>query len=122
MAVIVPGFPSASNSMVLLERRKWAESVLESAEINTANYVTKKDKKKTRLRIGYVSAFFHRENWMKPVWGLVGEHDREKFEIHLFSDRTELTPEIEKFLEPGDRFHDIEPSLEQGGCRSDLRS
>ena len=107
MAVIVPGFPSASNSMVLLERRKWAESVLESAEINTANYVTKKDKKKTRLRIGYVSAFFHRENWMKPVWGLIGQHDREKFEIHLFSDRTELTPEIEKFLEPGDRFHDM---------------
>ena len=23
---------------------------------------------------------------MKPVWGLVNHHDRERFEIHLFSD------------------------------------
>ncbi|MDH4018681.1 MAG: hypothetical protein OEU84_03695 [Xanthomonadales bacterium] len=107
MAVIVPGFPSASNSTVLLERSKWADGVLRSAEVGAKKDCVKRDKTKTRLKIAYVSAFFHRQNWMKPVWGLVGQHDREKFEIHLFSDRTKLTPEIEIFLEPGDRFHDM---------------
>lgn len=44
---------------------------------------------------------------MKPVWGLLEQHDRERFQIHLFADRTELTPAIEAFLGPGDRFHDM---------------
>ena len=39
-----------------------------------------------RVNIGYVSAFFHRRNWMKPVWALLNNHDREKFNIHLFAD------------------------------------
>lgn len=39
-----------------------------------------------RINIGYVSAFFHRSNWMKPVWALLNNHDREKFNIHLFAD------------------------------------
>lgn len=39
-----------------------------------------------RLRIGYVSAFFARDNWMKPVWGLVNQHDRTRFHVHLFHD------------------------------------
>lgn len=38
------------------------------------------------VNIGYVSAFFHRRNWMKPVWALLNNHDREKFNIHLFAD------------------------------------
>jgi predicted O-linked N-acetylglucosamine transferase (SPINDLY family) len=37
-------------------------------------------------RIGYLSAFFHAANYMKPVWGLINHHDRSAFEIHLFSD------------------------------------
>lgn len=39
-----------------------------------------------RLRIGYLSSWFDRENYMKPVWGLINHHDRRQFEIHLFSD------------------------------------
>jgi len=39
-----------------------------------------------RVNIGYVSAFFHRRNWMKPVWALLNNHDRENFNIHLFAD------------------------------------
>jgi predicted O-linked N-acetylglucosamine transferase (SPINDLY family) len=38
------------------------------------------------LRIGYLSAFFHAANYMKPVWGLINQHDRERFELHLISD------------------------------------
>lgn len=39
-----------------------------------------------RINIGYVSAFFHRRNWMKPVWALLNNHDREAFSVHLFAD------------------------------------
>jgi protein O-GlcNAc transferase len=39
-----------------------------------------------RINIGYISAFFHRPNWMKPVWAMLNNHDREKFVIHLFAD------------------------------------
>jgi len=39
-----------------------------------------------RINIGYVSAFFHRRNWMKPVWALLNNHDRENFNVHLFAD------------------------------------
>lgn len=107
VAVTIPGIPSASNQTVLLERKKWADNICRSAGSHSADYAVNTDKHKPRLKIGYVSAFFHKQNWMKPVWALVAQHDREKFQLHLFSDRTKLTPEIERFLKPEDRFHDI---------------
>lgn len=39
-----------------------------------------------RIRVGYFSSWFDRENYMKPVWALVNQHDRNQFEIHLFTD------------------------------------
>ena len=38
-----------------------------------------------KLRIGYVSAFFDSPNWMKPVYGVINRHDRDRFEVHLVS-------------------------------------
>lgn len=107
VAIFIPGCPSASNQTILAERRKWADGLLKLSDKRRKTYLRKKDRNKHCLKVGYVSAFFHKENWMKPVWGLIGQHDRERFQIHLFSDRTELSPEIEKFLAPGDRFHDL---------------
>jgi predicted O-linked N-acetylglucosamine transferase (SPINDLY family) len=37
------------------------------------------------LRIGYVSAFFDKANWMKPVYGVINHHDRDRFEVHMVS-------------------------------------
>lgn len=107
VAIAVPGFPSASNQIVLRERRKWAKGLLAAEEIDPGGVEIVAEKTKKPLKLGYVSAFFHKENWMKPVWGLLEQHDREAFQVHLFSDRTKLTPGIDKFLRPGDRFHDI---------------
>ena len=72
VAITVPGFPSASNQTILLERRKWADSLLKPADSEPEKYSV--DKQKKCLKIGYVSAFFHKQNWMKPVWGLIGQH------------------------------------------------
>jgi predicted O-linked N-acetylglucosamine transferase (SPINDLY family) len=44
---------------------------------------------------------------MKPVWGLINRHDRERFEIHLFSDAPESRVEHGYRKHPADRFHDI---------------
>jgi len=107
VAITIPGFPSASNQTILAERKKWADGLLKFSDSKRKKSAPIKDRDKPCLKIGYVSAFFHKENWMKPVWGLISQHDREKFQTHLFSDRTKLTPAIEKFLEPGDCFHDI---------------
>jgi predicted O-linked N-acetylglucosamine transferase (SPINDLY family) len=38
-----------------------------------------------KLRVGYVSAFFDKPNWMKPVYGVINHHDRDQFEVHLVS-------------------------------------
>ena len=107
VAIFIPGCPSASNRTVLTERRKWADSLLKPSAGKHKKYAIKRDKDKQCLRIGYVSAFFHKDNWMKVPWALIGQHDREKFQIHLFSDRTKLTPAIQKHLQQGDQFHDL---------------
>jgi predicted O-linked N-acetylglucosamine transferase (SPINDLY family) len=59
------------------------------------------------LRIGYVSAFFQDHNWMKPVWGLIHQHDRQRFEIHLFSDGPASAIQQGYRRHSQDQFHDI---------------
>ena len=43
---------------------------------------------------------------MKPVWGLINHHDRDRFEIHLFSDGPESAIGHGYRADPRDRFHD----------------
>jgi protein O-GlcNAc transferase len=59
------------------------------------------------LKVGYVSSFFQRENWMKAVWGLLDHHDRRRVEVHVFSDAprsaiAHLDGQSRRY-----RFHDI---------------
>jgi protein O-GlcNAc transferase len=83
MAVMIPGAPKATNEDILTARRAFAENDLPPLQSAAAR------QPKTPLRVGYVSSFFHRQNWMKPVWSLIARHDRSRFEIHLFSDAAE---------------------------------
>jgi protein O-GlcNAc transferase len=85
IAIIIPGAPQADHEAVLAARRDWAPR-----SVPTRNRATRHP---TKLRIGYVSAFFGSRNWMKPVWGLINHHDRTRFEVHMFSDRTNPTAE-----------------------------
>ncbi len=81
MAVIIPGVPEARNAAILAMRKAWAEHDLPKFEATQ-----KTATKSAPIRVGYVSSFFQRDNWMKPVWGLINQHDREKVKVHLFSD------------------------------------
>ena len=59
------------------------------------------------LRVGYISSFFHAENWMKPVWGLIDHHDGRKVEVHLFSDSPRQAVVRRHARAAHARFHDI---------------
>jgi predicted O-linked N-acetylglucosamine transferase (SPINDLY family) len=79
IAVIIPGAPEADHQAVLAARRDWAPRPMPPPSRHT--------QRGTKLRIGYVSAYFGSRNWMKPVWGLINHHDRSAFEVHMFADR-----------------------------------
>lgn len=81
LAVIIPGDPAAHNEAVLRARRHWAQQDLPPLPSRRGPHA-----KKDRLRIGYVSSFFHHDNWMKPIWGLIEHHNRDAFMVNLFSD------------------------------------
>lgn len=106
IAVAIPGSPRADNQAILNARRTWAQRHV--PPLGTAKPFPRVSRSADRpLRIGYVSAFFPSPNWMKPVWGLVNRHDRERFEVHLFSDAAESRIEHGCRKHPRDRFHDI---------------
>ncbi len=88
LAVIAPGAPQADNQMVLDVRQRWAAD-LSAGRLREAPAIQGAG---GRLKIGYVSSFFASNHWMKPVWGLINQHDRTEFEVHLLSDnaRTEI--------------------------------
>ncbi|MGA2047894.1 MAG: tetratricopeptide repeat protein [Terracidiphilus sp.] len=89
MAVIVPGAQQAGNRDVIEIRRAWARNLrVDELPVRTVPLVQAASKKfaSNQLKIGYVSSFFSTDNWMKPVWGLINQHDRRQFDIHLFSD------------------------------------
>lgn len=82
LACIAPGATILDNAGVLALRRLWASETGRGIEPLAA--VLHDPRRK--LRVGYISAFFGERNWMKPVFGVINEHDRSRFEIHLLSD------------------------------------
>ena len=78
LAVIIPGVPEADNSQILETRKAWANPNLPPPPLTRSRH--------TPLKVGYVSSFFHRDNWMKPVWGLINQHNRHVVQVHLLSD------------------------------------
>ena len=105
IATIIPGSPASGNQDILDARRAWARLCVPSAR--QASFRKPARTSHIPLRIGYVSSFFQNHNWMKPVWGLIHQHDRAQFQVHLFSDAP--SEEIQQGYRPHpeDRFHDI---------------
>ena len=82
LACIAPGCPGLDHVAIRSVRESWVASIARG--IHPMAPVPGPTARK--LRIGYVSAFFGARNWMKPVWGVINRHDRERFEVHLLSD------------------------------------
>ncbi len=111
LATVIPGASAEDNRAVLDMRRAWAKASL--AEASRKAVAAKSPARAPRvtngqvLRIGYLSSFFHGDNWMKPVWGLINQHDRSQVEVHLFSDSPRSTLGDAYAQQREDRFHDI---------------
>lgn len=87
LATMIPGCPNATHQEILETRQSFAQRLsAESGSSGVAQPTGGRLAANGRLRIGYVSAYFHGTNYMKPVWGLIHHHDRSAFQIHLFSD------------------------------------
>ena len=83
LVCIAPGASIIDNAGISALRRRWMDRA--SAGVTPLPPVTRRAESR-KLRIGYVSAFFGDRNWMKPVFGVINQHDRDRFEIHLLSD------------------------------------
>lgn len=82
VAVVIPGSASAGNADVRAARRAWGRYL--AAGVSPVERPPRPPSG-GKLRIGYVSAFFDKANWMKPVYGVINRHDRDRFEVHLVS-------------------------------------
>ena len=82
VAIIIPGSASAGNAAVLAARRAWGQHL--AAGVSPVER-PQRPPSGGKLRIGYVSAFFDKANWMKPVYGVINRHDRDRLEVHLVS-------------------------------------
>lgn len=83
LATMIPGDPQADPAKIRRLREQYAARL---APLAPARSTRKRPRTAQRIRLGYLSAYFHTPNYMKPVWGLINHHDREQFDIDLFSD------------------------------------
>ena len=102
IATVIPGSPAADHAAVLAARRDWFETHLPPTPARSSRI----GGGGSRLRIGYLSSFLQSQNWMKPVWGLINEHDRQTIDIHLFADCA-ATRCVGYRPDERDTFHDI---------------
>ncbi|MEZ5328609.1 MAG: tetratricopeptide repeat protein [Verrucomicrobiales bacterium] len=110
LANIIPGAPSADAKKIMRVRQDSARLLAtETPAPREAREAVAVDRKANdgRLRIGYLSAHFHSENYMKPVWALINRHNRSRFEIHLFSDSPKGQGMPGYLAETGDRVHHV---------------
>lgn len=104
IATIIPGSARADDRAVAEARRLWAAASPTPPARAAARPAAHGG---ARLRIGYLSAFFAHRNWMKPVWGLINHHDRDRVEVHLFGDGVRPSREHGYRADPRDRIHDL---------------
>jgi protein O-GlcNAc transferase len=122
IATIIPGSPTRGNVEVMKARVMWAR---QEARFERRMPKTPADarvrggthSRGEKIRIGYVSAFFGSRNWMKPMWGMLNEHDRSSFEIHLFWDVQNPAAANEYRRHSRDSIHEINGLSNQEAAR-----
>ena len=103
LACVIPGAASADHADVLAERRRYLDAVPASGPFSPKPAPPAE----RRLKIGYISAFFGRANWMKPVFGAINRHDRDRVQIHMISDADPPSAAAGYRDWPDDHVHDV---------------
>ena len=102
LAMMIPGSPIDTNRSILEVRQSWGRRLAKRPKSTNRRSTAARP-----VRIGYVSSFFQGANWMKPVWALINRHDREQFQIELFSDASLEQIGHGYRPDPRDKFHDV---------------
>ncbi len=106
LATLIPGAPGVDQAGILSLRRDFADWLATSPMANTAPAPQKRGRHPDDpIRIGYVSSWFTGANYMKPVWALINNHDRSRFQVHLFSDDPADAELVGYEPGAGDRMH-----------------
>jgi protein O-GlcNAc transferase len=106
IATIIPGSPLADHRAVTEARRAWA--AVAAPDAGPSGRADRRPRSPARrLRVGYLSAFFAHVNWMKPVWGLINHHDRDRLDVHLFGDGPRPRVAHGYREDARDQFHDL---------------
>ncbi len=104
LATVIPGCPDVSGERIFEVRRAFASRLDAFAPLPSGPESRQPLSGDGRIRIGYLSGWFHKPNYMRPISALLGNHDRSAFEVHLFSDSDEQ--EMPGFsTRPGDAVH-----------------
>jgi len=106
LATIAPFDPTLDHAAVLRVRRAFGRAIGAGSAGRTEAPAVAGQARRI-LRVGYVSSFFDGDNWMKPVWGLIDQHDAGKVEVHLFSDTRRASAVRRRARASGARVHDI---------------
>jgi protein O-GlcNAc transferase len=85
LAIICPGDPETSPDEILSIRRQFDQLASRTIGEQLPSWQNRPCNL-GRLRIGYISAYFHQANYMRPVRPLINAHHTDQFEIHLFAD------------------------------------
>lgn len=106
LATIVPGAPGIAEDRILALRRDFADWLAASPLASRAAPARARPRVPDEpIRVGYVSSWFTGTNYMKPVWALINNHDRSRFQIHLFSDSPSDAELVGYQPHPDDRLH-----------------
>ncbi|MFT5528350.1 MAG: protein O-GlcNAc transferase [Pirellulaceae bacterium] len=89
LATILPGCPLSDHQRVLEVRQRFVQCLQEEESVRLTDPLPPANRTDGRLRVGYISAYFKQENYMKPVWSLINGHDRSRYEVHLFADNAQ---------------------------------
>lgn len=122
IVIAIPGSPDSDNQTILDARRAWAQQFLPPPQLpppffRSFDFSDTAPASSQPLRVGYLSSFFQHNNWMKPVWGLINQHDRRRFQVHLFSDAPQ--DKIKHGYRPhgSDKYYDISGLSNEEGAR-----
>lgn len=106
LATIAPFDPRLGHAAILKVRRALAAAA-PARTVSPARAIVAGSPARKVLRIGYLSSFFDKDNWMKPVWGLIDHHDAGRVEVHLFSDAPRPAAVRRRARASAARVHDI---------------
>ncbi|OYP29954.1 tetratricopeptide repeat protein [Rhodopirellula sp. MGV] len=86
LATMAPGAESVSQEAILHCRRSFASKLVDVDPPIETTPATLPTTDQEKVRLGFLSSWFEKENYMKPVWALINHLNRDRFEVHFFDD------------------------------------